>query len=47
VRVWLTPALALEASGAVNLIDVQSRTAMLRLHIPIIDPFDGQDSVLD
>ncbi len=47
VRVWLTPALALEATAAVNLVDVQNRTAMLRLHVPIIEPFDGQDSVLD
>ena len=45
LRVWITPAIALEAGASVDVLSLDHVSAQLRLHLPVIAPFDGVDSV--
>jgi hypothetical protein len=45
LRIWLTPAVALEAGASVDVLSLDHVWAGLRLHVPLIAAFDGVDSV--
>lgn len=45
LRVWLTPAIALEAGASVDLLSLDHVSALVRLHLPVIAAFDAVDSV--
>jgi hypothetical protein len=46
VRFWITPALALEANGGIDLLEPDHLSAGLRLHVPVLSAFDGVDPVV-
>jgi hypothetical protein len=46
VRFWITPAVALEASGGVDLMTPDHLSMGLRLHVPMLSAFDGVDPVV-
>jgi hypothetical protein len=45
LRVWITPAVALEAGASVDVLSLDHVWAGLKLHLPVIAAFDGVDSV--
>jgi hypothetical protein len=46
VRFWITPAIALEANGGIDVLEPDHLSAGLRLHMPVLNAFDGVDPVV-